>query len=459
MPHTLHPSILREYDIRGLVGPHLGPADARAVGRSFATRVYRAGGSRVAVGRDGRLSSPELEAALVEGLTESGVDVVRTGLGPTPMLYFAEATLGVDGGVQVTGSHNPAGHNGFKLKLGHRSFFGPDIQDLARLAEAGDWESGSGSITDTDMGDRYADRLLQDAPAQSFRVGWDTGNGAAGPVIERLAAELPGEHHLLYTEVDGRFPNHHPDPSVAANLADLQRLVLEHGLDCGFAFDGDGDRIGAVDGLGRVVRADLLLALLAEPVLRDLPGATVIADVKSSAALFDRVAELGGRPLMWRSGHSSIMSKMYDERAPIAGELSGHLFFAHRWYGFDDAQHAAIRLLDVMAESGRTLADLVDALPQYQATPELRFPVDPDRRLAVIDEVLARLEADGAQVDRVDGARVTTPDGWWLLRASNTEPLLVVRAEARDDAALARLLAEVDAELAASGVSRSGGDA
>lgn len=454
MPHTLHPSILREYDIRGPVGPHLGPADARAVGLSFATRVRRAGGASVAAGRDGRLSSPELEAALVDGLASGGVDVVRVGLGPTPMLYFAEATLGVDGGVQVTGSHNPAGHNGFKLKLGHRSFYGPEIQDLARLAQVGNWESGAGAVTDIDMRDAYADRLLQDAPARPFRVGWDTGNGAAGPIIERLAAKLPGEHRLLHTEVDGRFPNHHPDPSVEANLADLQRLVLAYGLDCGFAFDGDGDRIGAVDGRGRVVRADLLLALLAEPVLRDLPGATVIADVKSSAALFDRVAELGGRPLMWRSGHSSIMSKMREEGAPIAGELSGHLFFAHRWYGFDDAQHAAIRLLDVLATSGRTLADLVDALPQYRATPELRFPVAPDRRLAVVEEVLARLEAGGAEIDRADGARVATSDGWWLLRASNTEPLLVVRAEARNDAALARLLAEVDAELAASGVSR-----
>jgi phosphomannomutase len=454
MTHRLHPSILREYDIRGPVGDRLGPDDARAVGRSFATRVRRAGGSSVAVGRDGRLSSPELEAALVDGLTAGGVDVVRIGLGPTPMLYYAEAELGVDGGVQVTGSHNPVGDNGFKLKLARRSFFGPDIQDLARLAKAGDWTSGAGSVRDAEACDAYVDRLLRDSRVAPFRVGWDAGNGAAGPVVERLAARLPGEHHLLHTAVDGRFPNHHPDPSVEANLADLRRLVLDRGLDCGFAFDGDGDRIGAVDGLGRVVRADLLLALLAEPVLRELPGACVIADVKSSAALFDRVRELGGRGLMWKSGHSSIASKMLDEDAPLAGELSGHLFFAHRWYGFDDAQYAAVRLLEALSGSGRTLADLVDALPQYHATPELRFPVDPARRLTVVDEAVARLQADGAAIDRVDGVRVTTPDGWWLLRASNTEPLLVVRAEARDDAALARLMAQVDAALAASGVDR-----
>jgi phosphomannomutase len=454
MTHRLHPSILREYDIRGPVGDRLGPADARAVGRSFAARVRRAGGSSVAVGHDGRLSSPELETALVDGLTAGGVDVVRIGLGPTPMLYYAEAELGVDGGVQVTGSHNPVGDNGFKLKLARRSFFGPDIQDLARLAQTGDWTSGAGSVRDAEACDAYVDRLLRDSCVAPFRVGWDAGNGAAGPVVERLAARLPGEHHLLHTAVDGRFPNHHPDPSVEANLADLRRLVLDRGLDCGFAFDGDGDRIGAVDGLGRVVRADLLLALLAEPVLRELPGACVIADVKSSAALFDRVRELGGRGLMWKSGHSSIKSKMLDEDAPLAGELSGHLFFAHRWYGFDDAQYAAVRLLEALSESGRTLADLVDALPRYRATPELRFPVDPARRLAVVDEAVARLQAEGAAIDRVDGVRVTTQDGWWLLRASNTEPLLVVRAEARDDAALDRLMAQVDATLAASGVDR-----
>lgn len=370
------------------------------------------------------------------------------------MLYYAEAMLGVDGGVQVTGSHNPVGDNGFKLKLGHQSFFGRDIVALARLAEAGDWEKGTGAVSEADMLGPYVDRLCEEAPARSFRIGWDTGNGAAGPVIERLTARLPGEHRLLYPAVDGRFPNHHPDPSVDANLADLRSLVLEQKLDCGFAFDGDGDRIGAVDGKGRVVRADLLLALLAEPVLRDQPGAAVIGDVKSSAALFDRIAQLGGRPLLWKSGHSSIQTKMREEGAPIAGELSGHIFFAHNWHGFDDAQLAAVRLLQVMADTGRTLADLVDALPQYRATPELRFPVESSRRLAVVDEVLARLEANGAQVHRVDGARVTTPDGWWLLRASNTEPLLTVRAEARDEAGLARVLTQVDAQLAASGVSR-----
>jgi phosphomannomutase len=453
MIHHFHPSILREYDIRGPVGSLLGHDDANAVGRSFATRVRRAGGGRVVVGRDGRLSSPELEAALVEGLRAGGVDVVRIGLGPTPMLYYAEATLGVDGGVQVTGSHNPSGHNGFKLMLGHRSFFGDDVQDLARLAAAGDWTEGAGTVQDVDIQGAYVSRLL-DARPVAARVGWDTGNGAAGPVIAALTARLPGEHHLLHAQVDGRFPNHHPDPSEEGNLADLKALVLARGLDCGFAFDGDGDRIGAVDGRGRAVRADLLLALLAQPVLRDLPGATIIADVKSSAALFDRVRELGGRPVMWKSGHSSIKSRMLHERAPIAGELSGHIFFAHRWYGFDDAQYAAVRLLELLGETGATLADLVDALPRYHATPELRFAVDPARRVRVVDEVLARLAARGAAVERVDGARVTTADGWWLLRASNTESLLTVRAEARDEAGLARLLAEVDAQLAASGVAR-----
>ena len=448
--------MVREYDLRGVVGETLGPADAHAVGRSFATRVRRSGGRAVAVGRDGRLSSPELEVALVEGLAASGVDVVRVGLGPSPMLYFAEATLPVDAGVMVTGSHNPIGHNGFKLKLRHLPFHGADVRDLARLAEAGDWEDGAGEVRDEPMLDRYVDRHAREAGAGAFRVGWDAGNGAAGPAVERLTARLPGEHHLLHTAVDGRFPNHHPDPSVEANLQDLLDLVLRGGLDCGFAFDGDGDRIGAVDGRGRVVRADLLLALLAEPVLRDEPGATIVADVKSSAALFDRVRRLGGRPLMWRTGHSSIGARMLDERAPIAGELSGHVFFARGWYGFDDALLAALRVLKALDETGRTLADFLDGMPRYETSPEYRLPIDPDRKFAAVAEVLARLGARGAEVSQVDGARVTTPDGWWLLRASNTESLLTVRAEARDAPGLSRLLEQVDAELAAVGVSRPG---
>jgi len=453
--HVFNPTSLREYDIRGIVGKTLGPDDAYALGRSFATLArHRGEGAAIAVGRDGRESSPDLETALVRGLNESGADVVRVGLGPTPMLYFATAELGVDGGIMITGSHNPADYNGFKMVLAGNAFFGADIQALGRIAAAGDWERGGGTITDQTVMDRYIERLLQGFDGGAYRIGWDAGNGAAGPALEKLAAKLPGEHHLLYTEVDSRFPNHHPDPTEESNLADLKALVAKEGLDFGIAFDGDGDRIGAVDGEGRVVWGDQLLAILAEPVLKDVPGATIIADVKASQALFDRIAQLGGRPLMWKTGHSLIKSKMKETGAPLAGEMSGHIFFAHDYYGFDDALYAAVRLIRAVTGLGGSLTALKSAMPPVVNTPELRFQVDESRKFAVVDEVLDRLAASGAKVDRTDGARVNTPDGWWLLRASNTQDVLVARAEAQDQAGLDRLLAQIDEQLALSGVKR-----
>jgi phosphomannomutase len=454
LSHIFHSTSLREYDIRGIIGKTLGPADAHAIGRGFGTLVRRAGGSSAAVGRDGRESSPVLEEALVRGLTESGIDVVRIGLGPTPMLYYAEAVLDVGGGIMITGSHNPPDYNGFKMVIGHRPFFGEDIQLLGRMAAAGDWETGEGSVADEYMLDRYVDRLVEGFDGGAFRVAWDAGNGAAGPALEKLAAKLPGEHHLLYTDVDSRFPNHHPDPTDEANLADLKALVAEKRLDFGIAFDGDGDRIGAVDGEGRVVWGDQLLAILAEPVLAELPGATIIADVKASQALYDRIAELGGKPLMWKTGHSLIKSKMKETGAPLAGEMSGHVFFAHQYYGYDDALYAGVRLIRAVTKLGGSLTALKSAMAPMVNTPEMRFQVDESRKFAVIEEVLDRLAADGATVNRTDGARVNTQDGWWLLRASNTQDVLVARAEAKDQAGLDRLLAQIDEQLGLSGLER-----
>jgi phosphomannomutase len=454
MTHRFAPSSLREYDIRGIVGETLGPDDGYAIGRGFATRVRRAGGRKVAVGRDGRLSSPELEEALIRGLTEAGADVVRTGLGPTPMLYFAEAELEVDGGVQITGSHNPGHYNGFKMVLQHKPFFGADIQQLGRMAENGDWEQGEGSVSSVDIVDRYVDRLVKNFSGQPFRIGWDAGNGAGGEVIEKLVKKLPGEHFTLYTEIDGRFPNHHPDPTEEKNLLDLRKLVLDKGLDFGLAFDGDADRLGAIDGQGRVVWGDQLLSILAAPVLKAQPGATIIADVKASQALYDRIAELGGTPLMWKTGHSLIKTKMKETHAPLAGEMSGHIFFAHDYYGFDDAIYSAVRLISAVSDLGGSLTALKDAMPALVNTPEMRFQVDESRKFAVVEEVLDRLEKQGAEVNRTDGARVNTPDGWWLLRASNTQDVLVARAEAKDQAGLDRLIAQIDAQLAESGLAR-----
>ncbi|HVJ01067.1 MAG TPA: phosphomannomutase/phosphoglucomutase [Sphingomonas sp.] len=459
MTHRFDPTSLREYDIRGIVGKTLGPDDARAIGRGFATLLRRAGGTRVAVGRDGRVSSPELEAALVEGLTASGCDVVRIGMGATPMLYYAEATLEVDGGVQITGSHNPGDYNGFKMVFQHRPFFGEDIQTIGRMAAEGDWETAEtpGQVSDYDILDAYVGRLVAGYAGGAYRIGWDTGNGAAGPAIEKLVKELPGEHFTLFTEVDGSFPNHHPDPTEEKNLEDLRKLVAEKQLDFGLAFDGDGDRLGAIDGQGRVVWGDQILSILAEPLLKADPGATVIADVKASQALYDRVAELGGKPVMWKTGHSLIKTKMKETHAPLAGEMSGHIFFAdtfYGYYGFDDALFAAVQLIRAVHNTGKSLTQLKDEMPKMINTPEMRFQVDESRKFAVIDEVLDRLEAEGADVNRTDGARVNTPDGWWLLRASNTQDVLVARAEAKSQEGLDRLMAQIDAQLAASGLER-----
>jgi len=454
MTHIFHPTSLREYDIRGIIGETLGADDAYAIGRGFGTLIARAGGSKVAVGYDGRLSSPMLEEALVRGLNDSGIHAVRVGMGPTPMLYYAEAVEGVDGGIQITGSHNPPNYNGFKMVFQHRPFFGEDIQLLGQMAAAGDWASGSAGSTQIDIMDRYVARLLEGFDGAAYRIGWDAGNGAAGPVIEKLAKLLPGEHYTLFTDVDGNFPNHHPDPTEEKNLADLRALVAEKKLDFGVAFDGDGDRIGAIDGEGRVIWGDQLLAIYAEAVLMDEPGATIIADVKASQALYDRVAELGGKPLMWKTGHSLIKSKMKETGSPLAGEMSGHVFFKHQYYGYDDAPYAAVRLIRAATTLGKSVTQLRSELPDMVNTPEMRFQVDESRKFAAVQEVLARLKEAGAQVNDTDGARVNTPDGWWLLRASNTQDVLVARAEARDQAGLERLMAQIDDQLALSGIAR-----
>ncbi len=461
MSHIFDPTVLREYDIRGIIGETLGPDDARAIGRGFATLLRRAGGAKIAVGYDGRVSSPMLEHALVEGITAAGCDVVRIGMSATPMLYYAEASSQeVDGGIQITGSHNPANYNGFKMVFQGRPFFGEDILTIGRMAKAGDWDHGSGRVETREILDEYVERLLVglDGLDHSFleqlRIGWDAGNGAAGPALEALAARLPGEHHLLFTHVDGNFPNHHPDPTVEANLEDLRALVAAKNLDFGVAFDGDGDRIGAIDGQGRVIWGDQLLMIYAEDLLARTPNACIIADVKASRALFDHVAAHGGRPLMWKTGHSLIKSKMKEVSSPLAGEMSGHVFFADTYYGFDDALYAGIRLIAASARLGKSVTELRGEMPAMVNTPELRFQVDESRKFAAIEEVKQRLAGTDAVVDGTDGVRVTSDDGWWLLRASNTQDVLVARAESETSEGLDRLLGQIDAQLAASGLER-----
>ena len=461
MTHSFHPTVLREYDIRGIIGETLGADDARAIGRSFGSMLAEAGGRKVAVGYDGRVSSPMLEHALVEGLNASGMDVVRIGMGPTPMLYYAEASAeDVDGGIEITGSHNPANYNGFKMVFQGRPFFGADIQELGRRSSAGEWVDGSGSVEDRDVIDAYIERMLEaldgidPASLAGLKVGWDAGNGAAGPALEKLAARLPGEHHLLFTDVDGEFPNHHPDPTVEENLADLRNLVAEKSLDFGVAFDGDGDRIGAIDGEGRVIWGDQVLMVFAEDLLARRKGATIIADVKASRALFDHVAAHGGEPLMWKTGHSLIKSKMKETGSPLAGEMSGHVFFADEYYGYDDALYAGVRLIAAAARLGKSVTELRSAMPPMINTPEMRFQVDESRKFAAIGEIAGRVAASDALADTTDGVRVTTDDGWWLLRASNTQDVLVARAESESEEGLARLVAQIDEQLAESGLER-----
>jgi phosphomannomutase len=455
MGHQFDPTILREYDIRGIVGQTLSTSDALAVGRAYALTLAEAGGNRVAVGYDGRLTSPELEGALVEGLVREGVDVVRIGLGPTPMLYYASATLRVDGGIMVTGSHNPPDHNGFKLVFQGKSFYGPAIQRLGKtaLGLGASSRRPGGRVDEHVVRDDYVARLARDYQGDHpLTVAWDAGNGATGEVMQDLTIRLPGRHVLLNAAIDGTFPAHHPDPTIPENLVQLQDAVARERCDLGIAFDGDGDRIGVVDSLGRILWGDQLMVVLAREVLSRHPGAPILADVKASQVLFDEIARMGGRPVMSATGHSLLKAKLAELGAPLAGEMSGHIFFADGYYGFDDAIYVAVRLLGILSRSRDTLAEMRDRLPAVVNTPELRFACSEARKFEVVREVRERLRQVGAEMIDIDGVRVRTPDGWWLLRASNTQAVLVARAESETETGLARLKRELVAELAKGGV-------
>ena len=446
MSHRFDPTILREYDIRGIVGTNLSAA--------YAVMIAEAGGGRLAVGYDGRLTSPELEAALIDGITAEGADVLRIGRGPTPMLYYAAATLGVDGAVMVTGSHNPPDYNGFKFVFQGKSFYGAAIQKLgAKALGLGAPGAKRGRVEERAIFDEYVARLARDYRGdRPLTVAWDAGNGATGEVVQKLTRLLPGRHILLNEVIDGTFPAHHPDPTIPENLVQLQDAVAREGCDLGIAFDGDGDRIGVVDAQGRVLWGDQLMVVLARDVLSRHPGAPILADVKASQVLFDEIARMGGRPVMAVTGHSLIKAKLAEMGAPLAGEMSGHIFFADGYYGFDDAIYVAVRLLGILARAPLSLAEMRDRLPSVVNTPELRFACPEDRKFAVVREVRERLRKAGAEMTDIDGVRVRTPDGWWLLRASNTQAVLVARAESASEAGLSRLKQELAAELAAVGV-------
>lgn len=454
--HVFDPTILREYDIRGKVATSLSENDCYYVGRAFGTLLKRRGGKTAALGFDGRETSPAYAAAVARGLNDCGIDVENVGLGPTPMVYFAMVARKKDAAVIVTGSHSPLSDNGIKMAYHDSPFYGDAVQEIGRLAAKGDFEVGQGGQTTHDIRDAYVDRLFAEwHGTRALKVAWDCGNGAAGEITRRLTAKLPGEHILLYDDIDGRFPNHHPDPTVEKNMRDLARVVREKGCDVGIGFDGDGDRIGAVTAQGDFIAADLIMAVYAAEVLKNNPGATIIGDVKCSRVFFDEITRLGGKPLMWNTGHSLIKAKAKAEKSPLAGELAGHICFADRHDGFDDAPYCAVRLLNLISNSSNGLAGLMSHLPRMHNTPEVRFGVSPARKFDIAPEIKARLQkinqSDVTLCD-IDGVRVTTPDGWWLMRPSNTEDLLTVRAEGFTPEGLARLTAQLEEQLELSGI-------
>lgn len=455
--HFFDGSILREYDIRGTVGETLKENDCYFVGRAFGTLVKRRGGKKVIVGYDGRASSHAFSENVIRGLTACGLEVENIGLGPTPMVYFAMKSRQHDAGMMITGSHSPLAYNGIKMAYSDGPFYGDMVQEIGRLAAKGSFEAGSGNVVAVDVQDAYVDRLLQDYTGpKDLSVAWDNGNGAAGEILRRLTKKLPGKHILLFDEIDGAFPHHHPDPTVAKNLVDLQNAVREHKCDIGIGFDGDADRIGVVDEQGGIFWADILMAVYAAEVLKTHPGATIIADVKSSRVLFDEIARLGGKPLMWNTGHSLIKAKALETQAPLAGELAGHICFADKYYGFDDAPYCAVRLLDILSHAGKSMSALTSHLPKMHNTPEVRFHVPADRKFEIAPEIkrrLQKLDQKDMSINDIDGVRVTTPDGWWLMRPSNTEDVLTLRAEGFTHAGLERLKAQLAEQLRFSGVS------
>ncbi len=446
MSYTFSPTILREYDIRGQIDKNLSEDDAYALGRAFATYVATKANTdkpSICVGFDGRISSPALSDALIKGLRESGADVTSVGLGPTPMLYYAVKDLNADAGVMVTGSHNPSDYNGFKMTLNKSPVFGDAIQEIGVISTKGTLNKGEGSLRELDIKESYVDRLMKDLKLdRDLTIAWDAGNGAAGEILQMLTKKIPGTHHMIFEDIDGTFPNHHPDPTVDKNLVDLQKLVADHKCDLGIAFDGDGDRIGVVDETGAVLRCDILMTIYAREVIKNNPGAAIIGDVKCSSVMFDEINKMGGKGVMWKTGHSLIKDKMRELNAPLAGELSGHIFFADIYYGFDDALYCSVRLLNELSKAQGGLSSLTSHLPKLFNTPEVRFEVSEAEKFDLVPRVLESLKAqanDNADLDDIDGVRVTTPDGWWLLRPSNTQDVLVARVEATSKDGLERL--------------------
>ena len=448
-------TIFREYDIRGVVGTDLTPDVARAVARAYAAFLSSKGVSgEIVVGRDNRPSGVALHAELVKGLLDSGFDVVDIGVVPTPLAYWAQHKLGVAGGIQITGSHNPPEFNGFKLGLANHSIYGADIQEIYELAVKNEFPSGQGKLRSQDVVDDYVADVAERIGRISRPVKCviDCGNGAGAVLAHQLFEAIGLEPRILFGESDGTFPNHHPDPTVPKNLEDLIRAVREDGAEIGIAFDGDADRIGLVDEEGEIIWGDHILIIYARDVLaRTGKGQSIIFDVKCSQALPEEVIKAGGKPLMWKTGHSLIEEKMHETHAPITGEMSGHMFFAEGWYGFDDAMYGAARLLRIVADTGETVRQMMAEVPRFVSTPEIRVDCPDDRKFGIVEDAKRHFSSIHDVID-VDGVRVLFGDGWGLIRASNTQPVLVMRFEARTQENLDAIRSEMEGWLSAQGV-------
>ena len=426
----LKPTIFREYDIRGIADQELDSEGVEQLGRAIGAYIRRERGNRLNVARDCRLSSPRLHEAIVAGLVSSGCEVTDLGMAPTPLLYYASFKLEADGGVMITGSHNPPEYNGFKVMCGKSTLYGEEIQKLREIIASGQFETGSGSVQQEDIVTPYVQEITDQFCFKNWvRFVIDCGNGTAGPVMHQLLEHLRCDKLELFFTPDGRFPYHHPDPTVPKNLESLIDWVKEREAFLGIALDGDGDRIGAVDEKGNIVWGDQLLAIFAREILSRKPGATFISEVKASQVLYDYIRKLGGRAIMWKTGHSLIKAKMQEEKAELAGEMSGHMFFADRYYGFDDALYAALRLLELVDRANAPLSTLLADLPPTVSTPEIRVDCPDEEKFQVVERVKEELRKNHEIID-VDGVRVLFPDGWGLVRASNTQPVLVLRFEA-----------------------------
>lgn len=432
--HLFHNSIIRAYDIRGVFNETLFAKDAFFLAKSFAKYIIDKNLRKIVVGYDGRQSSPILKDNLINGLVESGIEVIDIGLCPTPMLYYAINHFDYDAGIMVTGSHNPKNHNGFKIALKSGPFYGDDIIKLADIAKQGKFFDGKGSVESFDISDHYIKRVLQilddeNIETSKLRIAWDCGNGATGNVIREITKKITSKNYLIYDEVDGNFPNHHPDPTEVKNLKDIINLVKNNECNLGLAFDGDGDRIGVIDDEGEIIWGDQLMILLSRDVLKKNNGAKIIADVKASNILFNEIEKAGGVPVMWKTGHSLIKAKMKLENSPLAGEMSGHIFFADQYYGFDDAIYAAIRLIKIIAQSNKKLSDYRKEFPKTYSTPEIRIECEDEKKFTIIEEIKNLLLNEGKKFIDIDGIRYVDNNDWWLLRASNTQPVLVARCE------------------------------